>query len=60
MGTIHYTRLPIFDETNPRENNTLFRWANAFHVLTQIKTIQQELLFAPGDAYQQRLIDESA
>ena len=59
VGTIHYTRLPIFDETNPRENNTLFRWANAFHVLTQIKTIQQELLFAPGDAYQQRLIDES-
>ncbi len=60
FGNIHYTRLPIFDETDPEEDNWLFRWANDIHVLTREPTLAQLLLFAPGEEFDQRLMEESA
>lgn len=60
IGAIHYTRLPIFDESNPRENNALFRWANRFHILTRKRTVARNLLFDEGDTFDARVIQESA
>ncbi len=60
VGHIYFTRLPIFDEANPEENNSLYRWANRFHVLTRESTIDQQLLFQSSDEYDPRLLEESA
>jgi len=60
VGKVYITRLPIFNESDPGENNFIFRWANRFHILTKTGTINQILLFEPGAAYDPRLIEESA
>ena len=60
FGKIQITRLPIFDEANPQENNRLYRFANRFHILTTKANIEQQLLFAEGDPFSLQLIDESA
>lgn len=60
IDEIHYTRLPIFDESNPREDNALYRWANSFHVLTKEPVISQQVLFEEGQSYDQRLLEETA
>ncbi|MBT71500.1 MAG: hypothetical protein CMQ15_05580 [Gammaproteobacteria bacterium] len=60
LGEIHFTRLPIFDETNPDENNPLFRWANRFHILTRETMVSQQLLFDSGQTYSSRILEESS
>lgn len=60
VGEIHYTRLPIFDESNPEEDNFLYRWANRFHIMTREEVITRQVLFNSGDDYEQRLVDETA
>ena len=60
LGKVYITRLPIFDESDPAENNFIFRWANRFHILTRPDTIAEELLFQSGEQYDQRTIEESA
>lgn len=60
VGKIHYTRLPVFDEADPDENNAIFRWANRFHILTTVRTVEQDLLFGSGEPYKPRLVAESA
>lgn len=59
IGEIYYTRLPIFDEANPNENNALFRWANRFHILSQEKVVSRQILFARGQQYNQNLMAET-
>ncbi|MCH8173613.1 MAG: BamA/TamA family outer membrane protein [Proteobacteria bacterium] len=59
VGEIYYTRLPIFDEANPGENNAVFRWANRFHILTRENVVSQQVLIARGDQYDERLIAET-
>ncbi len=59
IGQVYLTRLPIFNEDNPRENNTVFRWANRFHVLTREGTVSQLLLFDSGENYDLRVLDET-
>ena len=60
IGTIHYTRLPIFDESDPVESMAIFRWANRFHALSREKTIAREVLIEEGQPYVKRKIEESA
>lgn len=60
VGEIHITRLPIFNESNPGEDNFLFRWANRIHILTRPGIINEQLLFATGEKIDARLLDESA
>ncbi len=60
VGELLFTRLPIFDEANPDEDNALFRWANRFHILTRERTVSQQLLFSSGEQFDQRLLQESA
>ncbi len=51
---------PIFDESNPDENNWLFRLVNRLHINTKTRTIKKELTFKEGEAVDQHLLDESA
>lgn len=50
----------IFDPSNPDEDKALYRWANRVHVRTREQVIADILLFAPGDVFMGRLLDESA
>jgi hypothetical protein len=59
VGNIHFTRLPIFDESNPEEDHKIYRWANKFHALTREEVIDQQLLFKHGDRFDARVLDES-
>ncbi|MCZ6502236.1 MAG: hypothetical protein O6945_06965 [Gammaproteobacteria bacterium] len=60
IGQIHYTRLQIFDESDPRENNWAYRWANRFHVTTREDVISNQVLFSSGESYDTRLMEETA
>ncbi|MES2822012.1 MAG: hypothetical protein V4732_00320 [Pseudomonadota bacterium] len=50
---------PIFDETNPKENNHLYRMANKFHPDTHTKVIRSDLLFKKGDVFDEKKLIES-
>ena len=60
FGQVHYTRLQIFDESDPRENNWVYRWANRFHVTTREDVISNQVLISSGESYDTRLIEETA
>jgi outer membrane protein assembly factor BamA len=60
IGEVALDKANIFDLSNPDENNWLYRAANRFHILTRDKVISRQLLFATGDAYDQRVVEESA
>jgi hypothetical protein len=60
IRAIHVTVDNVFDPSNPEEDKKLYRWANNVHVLTREHVIKDILLFAEGDAFLGRLLDESA
>lgn len=60
IDEVHITRLEIFDESNPRENNAVYRFGNRFHILTRERTVRNDLLFEPGEPYDVDVINESA
>ncbi len=60
IGKIHYRILEIFDETNPKENNLIYRFANRFHIETKEELIKTQLLFDEGEIYKPRLLKETA
>jgi outer membrane protein assembly factor BamA len=60
IGKIHNTHLPVFDLSDPRENNWLYRWANKFHADTKAKVINNQLLIKTDDIYEDRLLKETA
>jgi len=59
IGEVVIKRENVFDLSNPKENNWLFRFANRIHVVTRDKIVRKQLLIASGDAYSKRLSDES-
>jgi len=59
IGTIYIDTRNIFDESDPRETNGLFRLANHLHVRTKHSTIRAQLLFASGDKYLARKLAET-
>ncbi len=60
IGEIRIAPLEIFDTSLPEEDTALFRLANTLHIRTRPATIEDQLLFAPGDLYDGRLLQESA
>ena len=60
IGEIVLAKGQVFDLSNPKENKSIFRLANRWHIITKDRVIQQQLLFKSGDAYSARLLDESA
>ena len=59
IGEIVIERENVFDTSNPKENNWLYRFANRVHIVTRDKVIRKQLLIANGDDYSKRLSDES-
>src|SRR5690348_10285702 len=60
IRAINVTVDNVFDPSNPDEDKKLYRWANRVHVLTREHVVTDILLFAEGDAFVGRLLDESA
>ncbi|HXS79310.1 MAG TPA: hypothetical protein VN818_03455, partial [Gammaproteobacteria bacterium] len=60
IRAINITVDNVFDPSNPDEDKALYRWANRVHVLSREKVIEDMLLFAQGDRFAARLLDESA
>lgn len=60
IGTISFDRNNVFDTTQPGENNSLYRLANRWHIVTREANLLAQLLFRSGDQYSKRVIDESA
>ncbi|MDX1498448.1 MAG: hypothetical protein R3176_01040 [Woeseiaceae bacterium] len=59
IGRITFDRHDVFDLSDPREDKPLYRLANRLHVVTKERVIAAQLLLEPGDAFRQRLADES-
>ncbi len=59
IDSIEITRLPVFNENDPEENNWLYRWANRAHFLTREEIVNQQLLFAKDEKFEPRLLLES-
>lgn len=49
----------IFDENNDDENSFIYRLTNTLHIKTKHKYIYEQLLFEPGDRFNQRILEES-
>lgn len=59
VGNIVLLKKDIFDLTDERENNFLYRLVNKLHIITRDHVIEKQLLLKPGDLYSKRLSDES-
>ena len=59
VGQIRINPQNIFDLTDPREANILYRLANWIHVVTRPDVVRKTLLFKSGDVVSVRLIEES-
>src|ERR1700722_11124693 len=59
IGTVEIAPGNIFDESDPREKNGLFRLADHLHIRTKHATIRAQLLFASGDKYLARKLAET-
>jgi hemolysin activation/secretion protein len=59
IGTVIVDIRNIFDESDQRESNGLFRLADHLHIRTKHATIQAQLLFASGDKYLARKLAET-
>ena len=59
VGKITLIKNDVFDLTNEKENNFLYRLVNKLHIITKDHVIEQQLLLSPGDLYSKRLSDES-
>ena len=59
IGKIEFIIQDVFDTSNPKENNKLFRAANALHISTKQYVIEEQILFKTGDRYVPRTIEET-
>lgn len=59
IGTIFVRVRDIFDTTKPGEDKALYRLANRLHVDTKEDALRAQLLFAEGDPYSQRIVEET-
>lgn len=59
IGRLLFERQNVFDLSNPRENNWLYRLANRTHIVTRESVIRRQLLIEEDAPYSQRLVDES-
>ncbi|MBX5462676.1 MAG: hypothetical protein IRZ28_16500 [Steroidobacteraceae bacterium] len=59
IGEVVIRGHPVFDPTDPRENNRLYRLANRLHVPTRESAVRAQLLFRPGDRFDARQIEET-
>jgi hypothetical protein len=59
IGNVVLDKRNIFDLSDPKENKWLYRWANRLHIVTRESVVRNQVLFADGDAYSGRLLEET-
>ncbi len=59
IGEIRVAARDIFDTSDPKEDNWLFRTANRLHIQTRPSVIERQLLFKSGEPVSVRLIEET-
>ena len=59
IGKIDIDIRNIFDESDARESNGLYRLADRLHIRTKPATVRAQLLFASGDKYRARKLAET-
>jgi len=59
IGRIDIDTRNIFDESDERESNGLYRLANRLHIRSKRSSIKAQLLFASGDRYSARKLAET-
>ncbi|MBS0612803.1 MAG: BamA/TamA family outer membrane protein [Proteobacteria bacterium] len=59
IGKIIFDIRQIFDESDRRENNDLYRLANDLHIRTKQSAVHAQLLFREGDRYDPRKLAET-
>ena len=60
IGEITLIRHDVFDTRVEGENKRAYRFANRLHRRTREPVVERLLLFAPGQAYDPALLDETA
>ncbi len=60
IGSINIAVEDIFDESDPREDNAIYRLANDLHLRTRDYTVAGQLLFDEGDTFSAHDAEESA
>lgn len=56
---IQFESRAIFDESNPAEDNWLYRGFNRLHINTREPVLAAQLLFGEGEPLRERLVEES-
>jgi Omp85 superfamily domain len=59
IGEVRVRIADVFDTENPREDWTLYRWANALHIQTRASVVENALLFKSGDRLSVAVIEET-
>lgn len=59
IGEVILRRGDVFDPSRPGQDNFLFRTANRLHVRTREATLENKLLFEPGEPYLGRRLAET-
>src|SRR6187551_951117 len=59
IGEVRVHTADVFDTQNPKEDWTLYRWANALHIQTRASVVENALLFKSGDRVSLAVIEET-
>ena len=59
IGEVRVRTADPFDTANPKEDWTLYRWANALHIQTRASVVEDALLFKSGDRVSVAVIEET-
>lgn len=59
IRNIRYMRVGVFDENNPDENNSLYRFLNRLHINTKEYVVSSQILFTEGDTLDPDVIHET-
>jgi outer membrane protein assembly factor BamA len=59
IGRVRIIRRPIFDTSDPEQNNFLYRTLNRLNTPTWESALRAQLVFSEGDIYQPGLLAES-
>lgn len=59
VGDVVLVRDNVFDTEDPDTDGSFYRFFNHFRIVTREGTIEKQLLFAPGDRFDPRLLEES-
>jgi len=59
IGEIRIVRQPIFDVSDPEQDNVLYRTLNALNIPTWKSALKAQLVFDEGDEYRPGMLEES-